>query len=83
MVLVALASLAVTSCQKPAPNLGHQCPYSKCPYKGLKEFTGVIITGETVVDHTQDSTDTYCIDRVHFDHPTWTYDQCEELLFSY
>jgi hypothetical protein len=62
---------------------GHTCPFDLCPYKGLHTFSGVIHTGESVVDTSvEEGTDLWCIDALHFEYPNDSYDQLEDKLFN-
>lgn len=82
-IMILALSFCFVSCSKAKPEVsgGHLCPYTHCPYKGLKSFEGVINTGETVVDEQQEGSDTYYLDMLHWEYPYASYDELEETLF--
>lgn len=80
-ILIA-ASIAFTICGAFIEDRHHKCPFEYCPYKGKTKFDGVINTGQSQVDHSQDGTDTWCIDKLHFEYPNESYDQLENRLFN-
>ena len=53
----------------------HKCPYELCPMKGELFFSGC---DPTCVE----DSDCYALDKIHWDHPSLTYDECEDFLFS-
>jgi hypothetical protein len=76
-LLLILASLAtVTTVGTPM----HRCPFEHCPYKGdvsyMHKHTGDTEPADDI------ASDCDMLDRVHWDHPTWDYDQCEEAIFN-
>jgi hypothetical protein len=60
----------------------HSCPFELCPYKGYISFEGVINTGESTIDVEQDGSDTWAIDKLHFQYPAASYDSLETMLFN-
>jgi len=52
----------------------HICPYKNCTMKDQIVFHGCSVCEE--------GTDCYALDAVHWDYPTLTYDECEEILFG-
>lgn len=53
----------------------HMCPYELCPYIGMTEFKDDIC-GCPV------GSDCNLLDKIHFDYPQWSYEECERELFS-
>lgn len=56
-------------------NVPHHCSYEHCPYKGQTEFkseAGGCVSGS----------DCWILDSIHYEHPKWDYDKCEEYLFK-
>lgn len=78
-LLIAFIIICFASCTK--YNTGHECPFKLCPYKGYRTFPGVINTGENKVDAEQEGSDTWAIDRLHFEYPNASYDELESILF--
>jgi len=70
--LVLISIIALASCQK--ASTGHDCPFSKCPFKGQSTFINT--------DGCEDGSDCNLIDRIHFDYPNESYDFCENRLFN-
>lgn len=56
-----------------AENCRHSCPFENCPYQGQKQFqySGKEIGG-----------DVWKLDKAHWHHPTWDYDQLEAYVFG-
>ena len=58
---------------------GHQCKWDKCPYKGvtadLAHRSVSAYVGEV-------GTDAYYLDILHLQHPTYEYEQLEDILFN-
>lgn len=50
----------------------HLCPFKSCPMKEQVRFHGCTVCKE--------GSDCYALDMVHWEHPTWTYDECEEWI---
>lgn len=79
-LIVALAlALCFAGCRKEA---GHTCKFDLCPYKGYQSFPGVIYTGETTIHPEDEGSDSWALDRLHFDYPNASYDELEEKLFT-
>lgn len=56
---------------------GHTCKWDKCPYKGVTTD----LANRSVVAYTGEAyTDAYCLDMLHLQHPSFEYEQLEELL---
>jgi len=53
----------------------HGCEYDLCPFKGQTKFVDDIC-GCAV------GSDCWAIDKIHFDYPHWSYDECEQELFG-
>jgi hypothetical protein len=81
MKTLIICLILLISCTKQSNE--HICPFELCPYKGYLVFPGVINTGETIVDKEQEGSDTYCIDKLHFEFPNASYDELEDLLFKH
>lgn len=59
---------------------GHQCPWVNCPYKGVKMADrSEAISAYTGTDEGSDS---FCVDYLHFEYPGMSYDQLETYLFT-
>lgn len=73
-VLLALVISVLSSmCFDNTPKM-HTCEYSKCPFIGQTKFVGHLDCVE--------GSDCYYLDKIHFDHPSLTYDECENMLFG-
>lgn len=77
IILLCLA-FCFAGCKKEVSS--HNCRFELCPYKGFAYFPGVINTGESEVDKDQNGTDTWVIDRLHFDYPNDNYNELETRL---
>lgn len=64
----------------PIDTTGHVCKWELCPYKGVVRFDW----HEAITEYTgcEVGTDCYCIDWLHFEYPTYEYDQLDSLLFT-
>lgn len=51
----------------------HVCPFKLCPMQGCSEFNGC--------GSCEKGSDCYRLDSVHWEHPTWEYDECEAAIF--
>lgn len=52
----------------------HMCPFRHCPMRTQVRFHGC---GSCIW-----GSDCWMLDWIHWEHPTWSYDQCEELFES-
>lgn len=77
LILFALVAIGCMSCTK---SQAHDCPFDLCPYKGYESFPGVIDSGHTDIDHTQDGTENYLLNELHFLYPYASYDDLESLI---
>lgn len=50
----------------------HHCMYKFCPNQWRITF----------YTDCEDGVDCYYIDRIHWEHPGWTADECEDYLFN-
>lgn len=50
----------------------HLCPFKHCPMREQLRFHGC--------GACEEGSDCYMLDMVHWEHPTWTYDECEEWM---
>jgi hypothetical protein len=72
MMALAITILVVNNVLPVHP---HECEYKLCPFKGQIEFVDDICGCEV-------GSDCNLLDKIHFDYPNWTYDECEEELFG-
>lgn len=81
IILIALVACLVACKRADNPKSDtHYCRWEKCPYWGLKSFSGVIHTGEVCVDYEAEGTDLYYLDLLHFEYPRASYDELETML---
>jgi len=67
----------LTSCTK--TNLGHECRWKLCPYKGITKD----MWDQKVYDYVGErGTDAYLIDILHLKYPKDEYDELEDKLFK-
>lgn len=59
------------NCPAP-PACMHVCPFATCPYTGSTTFSS----------DCEEGSDCYYLDLLHWQHPTFTYDQLDSLLFT-
>lgn len=72
-IIAVLASLpSCTTPQNKQSKIGHQCAMEDCDKIGNKSFTS---------DY-EEGTDGYLFDLTHYKNPYWSYEQCEEFVFS-
>lgn len=64
--------IAVLALMLPNP---HTCEFSKCPFKGQMKF-------ENGCGYCEEGSDCWLLDKIHFAHPSWSYDQCDDYLFK-
>lgn len=59
---------------------GHVCQWVNCPYKSVP----MADRKEAIIEYTgcDEGSDCYCIDWLHFDYPTYSYDSLDSLLFT-
>lgn len=60
----------------------HECRFDDCPYQGLYEFAGVIHEYGEPVDTEYEGTDSYYIDKLHWEFPECNYDELEDRLLK-
>lgn len=56
-------------------NSPHTCEFKMCPFKGQVKFVDDICGCDV-------GSDCWALDKIHFDYPNWSYDECEKELFS-
>ena len=52
----------------------HICPFKHCPMREQLRFHGC--------KNCKEGSDCYALDMIHWEHPTWTYDECEDWLMQ-
>jgi hypothetical protein len=67
--------LYLTSPENPAATTaaGHRCTFNDCKLAGATQF----------YSDCEEGSDCYYFDLTHWQHPTWTPDQCEEYIFNW
>ena len=70
-IIFFLIFLFIFSCKQP-----HICKYELCPFKGQTKFNGNVHCCEADSECRQ-------LDKNHFNHPNWTYDQCFQEFLNY
>lgn len=63
-------------CKKESDNNGHVCRWGLCPYKGIS------IEQYKVKAEEIEGSDGYYLDLLHLQHPSYEYDQLEDMLFK-
>ena len=58
----------------------HSCAFGECPYEGKTEYKHS--HGETYETVDDIGSDCDAIDSIHFQHPSWSYDECQNYLFA-
>lgn len=53
----------------------HECKFKLCPYKGLLNFKPGLCSCE-------EGSDCYYLDKIHFENPGLSYDECDSILFN-
>ena len=80
LLIVLGVAILVSSCNIKYFGQRHVCKYDLCPYKGINPDQW----NNSVKKYTEDSsfTDSWCVDITHLQHPDYTYDQIDSVLFS-
>ena len=56
----------------------HQCNWNYCPHKGKLMISSNFISYWGY----EEDTDGYLCEYTHFMNPSWTYEECEDYVFS-
>lgn len=81
IIIIALVSYMLFSCTSNTTNYAnHYCDWGDCPHQGENmDQHNFISKWKGGYD---ELTDGWCVEMTHFMNPTWTYEQCEDYVFS-
>lgn len=74
-------AIGLTTGTKKHTAIGHSCPFPTCPYKGKTVYVHAH-TGAANEPTEDTGSDCDIIDRIHWLHPDWSYDQCETAMME-